>query len=93
MAEQEGEHRRSLELIMRETDAQNQVQLVAVYSRNSKWGLIAASWLGFCGIAGGIALAWIGRDLAGFGVIFTAAASLVGAFIAGRSDKTKNKKE
>lgn len=90
MAESQQVHRQELEKFSAQTDREVQHTLVKVWGRNSGWGIVCATYLGTLLIVGGILLIWHGKSAEGLGTIGTAVATLVGVYVWGGRQKSKN---
>jgi uncharacterized membrane protein len=84
MAEIEQENRHLAD--RRDTDNQAKFDLrsLEIYSRNSLFGLVAATVIVVGTIGGGIWLIYLNKQIAGLSAIVVALVGLVGAFIGGR---------
>jgi uncharacterized membrane protein len=91
MAEENAKHRHQLEKFELETEAGLAKSAIKIESRNSLLGLLFAFIICILAIGGGIYTAIIGAHLAGSFISIAALTSLVGAFIVGSKQRSKEK--
>ncbi len=83
--ESETKHRREYEKTELKFSIDFQLEYLQISKRNSLLGIVLGFLLGFSAVAGGLLLAYSGRNITGFGIFFSGLAMLLGAFIFGHS--------